>query len=177
MIGKILSTIPVQEIFSREIFTGILWGTLLDLSICVVTHSHYTNWPRFAILHIMAKSRAAKVTSVTKVTSRKSISGKVTPPVPDYVQFHSPSFYVEEENVCCYLWWLLYMENISAVNLPQRYTEMLEWLDTLGRENYIWNKRVMEINDRLYPCTIWFKEEADLLAFKLRWGIGRYNGN
>lgn len=123
----------------------------------------------------MAKSRAAKVT-----TSHKRTSGKLLPPVPsvpDYVQFHSPSFYVEEENVCCYLWWLLYIENISVVDLPIRYAEMLEWLDSLGCENYIWSKRVMEINDRLYPCTIWFKEEEDLLAFKLRWGIGRYNGN
>ena len=77
--------------------------------------------------------------------------------------------------------WLRNVEKLDGPQLQVRVGEMRDWLHELPLENiedgfrvnsWGWCGRVDEVDNYLFTNAIWFQNTEDLLAFKLKFGIG-----
>ena len=78
-----------------------------------------------------------------------------------------------------YLWWLIHREKLNGRQILTRTFEMQDWLSDNVRDkgspycnNYNWASISTNIDGLLFANYLWFRHEVDLLAFRLRWGIG-----
>ena len=92
---------------------------------------------------------------------------------------------------CCwqsydYLYVLLERQRLTGRQAQWQVEEMAPWLwNTVGRDNYEWSSHCVQVPmdqtwdvsvpnggaKREFSSRIFFRHEADLLAFKLRWGV------
>lgn len=88
---------------------------------------------------------------------------------------------------CDYLSYLWEVELLSGRLILEKTIDMQGWLDTVCARKFIWSNNYSKFpldygkntvfmrNSSLQIAladAVYFKEEQDLLAFKLRWGIG-----
>lgn len=72
---------------------------------------------------------------------------------------------------CCpYLWWLLHREKLLGQQLQERIVDIERWLNANLKGMYVWYPAATNESEALYHA-VYFKEESDLVAFRLRWGI------
>lgn len=96
------------------------------------------------------------------------------------------NIYESYPHKCDYLEYLWEVELLSGRLILERTIDMQGWLDTVCFKNFIWSNNYSKFpldyskntvfmrNSSLQIAladAVYFREEQDLLAFKLRWGI------
>lgn len=88
---------------------------------------------------------------------------------------------VPATNTSAYLWWLVHKQKLSGDDIFHLTREMHDWCvdnvagkHALGfwQNNFKWGEVSTYVEGYSFSDRIWFKYEEDLLAFKLRFGIG-----
>jgi hypothetical protein len=80
-----------------------------------------------------------------------------------------------------YLWWLIHKQKLIGLEIFEIQRKMHGWCcDCVAgkhrkgswENNFSWDSRSTIVDGFSFPNCIWFKYEEDLLAFRLRFGIG-----
>lgn len=86
--------------------------------------------------------------------------------------FKNSEYFTREKNVTCIFWHLRYIEQLSPLEMYNRCLGMDRWLVTnVALDDFrIHNDKPM-YGDIVFYSKIWFRNDIDLVAFRLRWGI------
>lgn len=86
------------------------------------------------------------------------------------------SYHDKKDNLSAYLWWLLNKEKMSGKDILQFTFNVHSWLyDNIYDEkspNMNWTGGTTYIDGLRFYNLIWFRRAEDLVAFKLKFGIG-----
>ena len=85
--------------------------------------------------------------------------------------FKDSVYYTSEKNVSCVFWQLRYIEGLNPLAMFERCLGMDIWLlDNVAIEDFKYHVDKAVYGDMVFYTKIWFRNDIDLVAFRLRWG-------